>query len=190
MQATAVTTSERRASAPKSRFLSPTEQGHIRDIIREEMCLFMELTGRTSKSGADTANLFRKPGIFGEDTQILTLTLQCSRLELVTNTTTQHGPWNCASSTASSLLPRAAIEKLNSAKKSVSLVYSILASDSAGICPIVRIGTVAALREEPVLSRDGHPMDVYLVESQSIGGLSGSPVFIDVRTAQTTRPPR
>lgn len=33
-------------------------------------------------------------------------------------------------------------------------------------------------------------MDVYLVESQSIGGLSGSPVFIDVRTAQTTRPPR
>lgn len=56
--------------------------------------------------------------------------------------------------------------------------------------PIVRIGTVAALREEPVLSREGRPMDVYLVESQSIGGLSGSPVFIDVRTAQTTRPPR
>jgi hypothetical protein len=55
--------------------------------------------------------------------------------------------------------------------------------------PIVRIGTVAALREEPVLGREGRPMDVYLVESQSIGGLSGSPVFIDVRTAQTTSPP-
>ena len=32
-------------------------------------------------------------------------------------------------------------------------------------------------------------MDVYLVESRSIGGLSGSPVFIDVRIAKTTRPP-
>jgi hypothetical protein len=55
--------------------------------------------------------------------------------------------------------------------------------------PIVRVGTVAALREEPVLSRDNRPMDVYLVESRSIGGLSGSPVFIDIRTAKTTRPP-
>jgi hypothetical protein len=32
-------------------------------------------------------------------------------------------------------------------------------------------------------------MDVYLVESRSIGGLSGSPVFVDIRTAKTTRPP-
>lgn len=55
--------------------------------------------------------------------------------------------------------------------------------------PIVRVGTVAALREEPVTSRDGRPMDVYLVESRSIGGLSGSPVFVDIRTAKTTRPP-
>lgn len=55
--------------------------------------------------------------------------------------------------------------------------------------PIVRVGTVAALREEPVMSRDGRPMDVYLVESRSIGGLSGSPVFVDVRTAKTIRPP-
>lgn len=55
--------------------------------------------------------------------------------------------------------------------------------------PIVRVGTVAALREEPVLSRDNRPMDVYLVESLSIGGLSGSPVFIDIRTAKTTLPP-
>lgn len=55
--------------------------------------------------------------------------------------------------------------------------------------PIVRVGTVAALRQEPVMTRDGQEMDVYLVESQSIGGLSGSPVFIDVRTAQITRPP-
>jgi hypothetical protein len=32
-------------------------------------------------------------------------------------------------------------------------------------------------------------MDVYLVESRSIGGLGGSPVFIDVRIAKTTRSP-
>src|SRR5713101_4619027 len=50
--------------------------------------------------------------------------------------------------------------------------------------PIVRIGNVAALRGEPVLNRDGHPMDVYLVESRSIAGLSGSPVFIDVLSAK------
>jgi hypothetical protein len=55
--------------------------------------------------------------------------------------------------------------------------------------PIVRVGTIAALREEPVLSEDGRPMDVYLVETRSFEGLSGSPVFIDVRTAKTTRPP-
>ena len=32
-------------------------------------------------------------------------------------------------------------------------------------------------------------MDVYLVESRSIGGLCGSPVFIDIRTAKETQPP-
>jgi len=50
--------------------------------------------------------------------------------------------------------------------------------------PIVRMANVAALRGEPVLNRDGHLMDAYLVESRSIGGLSGSPVFIDVLTAK------
>jgi len=55
--------------------------------------------------------------------------------------------------------------------------------------PVVRIGNVAALREEPVLNRDGHLMDAYLVESRSIGGLSGSPVFFDLFTAKRTQPP-
>jgi hypothetical protein len=54
---------------------------------------------------------------------------------------------------------------------------------------VVRIGNVAALRGEPVLSRDGRPMDLYLVESHSIGGLSGAPVFIDIRTAKLALPP-
>lgn len=55
--------------------------------------------------------------------------------------------------------------------------------------PIVRIGTVAALRDEPVVNRQGLPMDIYLVESRSIGGVSGSPVFIDIITAKRILPP-
>lgn len=55
--------------------------------------------------------------------------------------------------------------------------------------PIVRIGSIAALRSEPVVNRDGALMDVYLVESQSIGGFSGSPVFIDIITAKRIKPP-
>jgi len=42
--------------------------------------------------------------------------------------------------------------------------------------PIVRMGNVAALREERVGTALG-PMDAYLIEARSIGGLSGSPVF-------------
>ena len=45
--------------------------------------------------------------------------------------------------------------------------------------PIVRIGNVSALRGEKVSTRLGL-MDAYLVEARSIGGLSGSPVFVDV----------
>ena len=45
--------------------------------------------------------------------------------------------------------------------------------------PIVRIGNIAALRGEKVSTRLGL-MDAYLVEARSIGGLSGSPVFVDV----------
>jgi hypothetical protein len=55
--------------------------------------------------------------------------------------------------------------------------------------PIVRIGNVAALRDERVLNRDNVLMDLYLVESRSIGGLSGSPVFIDIITAKNVSPP-
>ena len=54
--------------------------------------------------------------------------------------------------------------------------------------PIVRIGNVAALREEPVLNRAGKLMDAYLVESRSTAGLSGSPVFIDIVAAKHAYP--
>lgn len=43
--------------------------------------------------------------------------------------------------------------------------------------PIVRIGNVAMMPEEPIPTELGD-MDVYLIEARSIGGLSGSPCFI------------
>ena len=43
--------------------------------------------------------------------------------------------------------------------------------------PIVRTGNVAMLPDEPVPTSVG-PMEAYLIEARSIGGLSGSPVFV------------
>jgi hypothetical protein len=43
--------------------------------------------------------------------------------------------------------------------------------------PIVRVGNIAAMPEERVLTRMGF-IDAYLIEARSIGGLSGSPVFV------------
>jgi hypothetical protein len=42
--------------------------------------------------------------------------------------------------------------------------------------PIVRVGNIAAMPEEHVITRMG-PIEAFLVECRSIGGLSGSPVF-------------
>ena len=42
--------------------------------------------------------------------------------------------------------------------------------------PIVRTGNVAAMVEEKIPTKLG-PMDAFLIEARSIGGLSGSPVF-------------
>lgn len=63
--------------------------------------------------------------------------------------------------------------------------------------PIVRIGNIAAMPEEPVWTKYGY-MDAYLIESRSIGGLSGSPVYfqpaplriIDGVVTQTTETSR
>ena len=43
--------------------------------------------------------------------------------------------------------------------------------------PIVRAGTIAALPDERVSTRLGN-VEAYLIECRSIGGLSGSPVFV------------
>lgn len=45
--------------------------------------------------------------------------------------------------------------------------------------PIIRIGNLAMMRGEPVPTQLGD-IDAYLVEARSIGGLSGSPVFLHV----------
>jgi len=45
--------------------------------------------------------------------------------------------------------------------------------------PIVRVGNIALMPEEPVQTELG-PIDAYLVEARSIGGLSGSPVFVNL----------
>lgn len=45
--------------------------------------------------------------------------------------------------------------------------------------PIVRIGNIAAMPEEKVATAIGE-IDAYLLEARSIGGLSGSPVFVNL----------
>jgi len=45
--------------------------------------------------------------------------------------------------------------------------------------PIVRRGSIAAMPEEPIATAVG-ALDAYLIEARSIGGLSGSPVFVNV----------
>jgi len=44
--------------------------------------------------------------------------------------------------------------------------------------PIVRAGNIASMNKEKVETRHFGSMEAYLVEARSIGGLSGSPVFV------------
>lgn len=50
--------------------------------------------------------------------------------------------------------------------------------------PIVRVGNIAATPSEPVATPLG-PADAYLIEARSIGGLSGSPVFVNLAGVRT-----
>ncbi len=43
--------------------------------------------------------------------------------------------------------------------------------------PIIRVGNIAAMPQEPIRSKLGR-MTGYLIEARSLGGLSGSPVFL------------
>jgi hypothetical protein len=44
--------------------------------------------------------------------------------------------------------------------------------------PIVRVGNIAAIPDDPIMTKDYGEMRAVLVEARSIGGLSGSPVFV------------
>jgi hypothetical protein len=50
--------------------------------------------------------------------------------------------------------------------------------------PIARHGNLACLNEESVSTQFGQ-MDAFLIEVRSIGGLSGSPVFLNLGPAKT-----
>lgn len=50
--------------------------------------------------------------------------------------------------------------------------------------PIVRVGSIAAMPTEPVDTELGR-MDAYLIDTRSIRGLSGSPVFVVLGTTRT-----
>lgn len=50
--------------------------------------------------------------------------------------------------------------------------------------PIVRVGNLACMTEEKVSTRHFGEIDAYLIEARSIGGLSGSPVFLNLGTTR------
>lgn len=64
--------------------------------------------------------------------------------------------------------------------------------------PIVRVGNIAAMPGEPIKTQNFGSLEAYLVEARSIGGLSGSPVFVhlglhrwidgEIKQAQTGGP--
>jgi Trypsin-like peptidase domain len=54
--------------------------------------------------------------------------------------------------------------------------------------PIIRVGTLSAMREEEI-RWDKQLIDAYLVETHSIGGHSGSPVFVHYGSAMPQRTP-
>lgn len=51
--------------------------------------------------------------------------------------------------------------------------------------PIIRVGNVAMLDGEPVKTKSGSYVDAYLIETRSIGGLSGSPAFVHLPAIRT-----
>ena len=52
--------------------------------------------------------------------------------------------------------------------------------------PIIRVGDIASMPEEKVHTKWGD-IDAYLIEARSIGGLSGSPVFVYMGALRTIR---
>jgi hypothetical protein len=60
------------------------------------------------------------------------------------------------------------------------------ASGSKRNMPMVRMGSIAMLPEDKVRTEDLGDIDAYLIEAHSLGGISGSPVFVtSTRTVQS-----
>jgi len=54
--------------------------------------------------------------------------------------------------------------------------------------PIIRTGIISAMPDEPFLDEFGDEYNAYLAEVRSIGGLSGSPVFVYIDKNRTINP--
>ncbi len=50
--------------------------------------------------------------------------------------------------------------------------------------PIVRVGNIAAMPEEKIFADKWGAIDAYLIEARSFGGLSGSPVFVNLGSSR------
>lgn len=46
--------------------------------------------------------------------------------------------------------------------------------------PIIRIGNIASMPEEKIVTKEMGEIEAYLIEARSMGGLSGSPVFVHI----------
>ena len=55
--------------------------------------------------------------------------------------------------------------------------------------PIVRLGSIAAMRGDRIYTTNYGAMDAYLIEVRSVGGLSGSPVFFNGEGRRKIRVP-
>lgn len=53
--------------------------------------------------------------------------------------------------------------------------------------PIVRVGNLACMTEEKVATNHFGEMDAFLIEARSIGGLSGSPVFLSLGSSRVIK---
>jgi len=53
--------------------------------------------------------------------------------------------------------------------------------------PIVRVGNLACMTEEKVATNEFGDIDAFLIEARSIGGLSGSPVFLNLGTSRVIK---
>lgn len=74
------------------------------------------------------------------------------------------------------------VQQVHSLRPGALLYFPGLFYRHAGdsqIIPIMRLGSIAAMPSEPIRLTGRAPIEGYLIEARSIGGLSGSPVFLD-----------